>query len=434
MIWKPNEFKLAINMAGAVSAGAYTAGVLDFLTETLEEWETRKGALRAYLANPAGPVPELVPLHDVCIEVFSGASAGGMCAAIASVMVQRNFAHIHDTAPAPPTSNTFYEAWVNEIDIRKLLATQDVDRGQPLVSLLDSSIIDTIAAAALTPGPAQPKPWISENLTLLLSLTNVRGTPYQLYEDPTPAVEEFIAYYGDQIQFETTSPGAVPVSPVAKALPVGQPGAGAWPLLREAAMATGAFPLFLAPRVLTRDTSDYNSPPWTTPCDRPSTQVMPSFPPPVPPTVDTLNVDSGITDNNPFELAHDYLASQNLQAVPDPKSNQLQNPRPPALVDSSIEVFAPTISSLAVGTASNFSKLSSPSRRPIRSSALVLPTLGRARRQSPVRFRYPRLRLRHNPWDGPGCPSYPASAPPRLKSARPRELSSRATISTRSWI
>jgi hypothetical protein len=57
-IWKPNEFKLAINMAGAVSAGAYTAGVLDFLTEATEEWETRKGALRAYLANPAGPVPE----------------------------------------------------------------------------------------------------------------------------------------------------------------------------------------------------------------------------------------------------------------------------------------------------------------------------------------------------------------------------------------
>jgi predicted patatin/cPLA2 family phospholipase len=29
--WKPNEFKIAVNMAGAVSAGAYTAGVLDFL-------------------------------------------------------------------------------------------------------------------------------------------------------------------------------------------------------------------------------------------------------------------------------------------------------------------------------------------------------------------------------------------------------------------
>src|SRR5271163_2793770 len=31
-------FKIGINMAGAVSAGAYTAGVLDFLIEALDAW------------------------------------------------------------------------------------------------------------------------------------------------------------------------------------------------------------------------------------------------------------------------------------------------------------------------------------------------------------------------------------------------------------
>jgi len=34
--WKDNQFRLAINKAGAVSAGAYTAGVLDFLMEAIE--------------------------------------------------------------------------------------------------------------------------------------------------------------------------------------------------------------------------------------------------------------------------------------------------------------------------------------------------------------------------------------------------------------
>lgn len=34
-----NTFKLCITMAGAVSAGAYTAGVLDYLIETLDLWE-----------------------------------------------------------------------------------------------------------------------------------------------------------------------------------------------------------------------------------------------------------------------------------------------------------------------------------------------------------------------------------------------------------
>lgn len=33
--WKANEFKIGVTMAGAVSAGAYTAGVLDFLIEAL---------------------------------------------------------------------------------------------------------------------------------------------------------------------------------------------------------------------------------------------------------------------------------------------------------------------------------------------------------------------------------------------------------------
>jgi len=83
ILWKPKEFKIAINMAGAVSAGAYTAGVLDFLIEALEEWQKAKDAFRADLANPA-PMSTFVnpvPLHDVSIEAFSGASAGALSTA-----------------------------------------------------------------------------------------------------------------------------------------------------------------------------------------------------------------------------------------------------------------------------------------------------------------------------------------------------------------
>ena len=31
-------FRIGINMAGAISAGAYTAGALDFLIQALDEW------------------------------------------------------------------------------------------------------------------------------------------------------------------------------------------------------------------------------------------------------------------------------------------------------------------------------------------------------------------------------------------------------------
>jgi hypothetical protein len=36
-------FELGICMAGAVSAGAYTAGVMDFLIEALDTWEQKRG-------------------------------------------------------------------------------------------------------------------------------------------------------------------------------------------------------------------------------------------------------------------------------------------------------------------------------------------------------------------------------------------------------
>ena len=36
------KIRLGICMAGAVSAGAYTAGVMDYLIKTLERWDQRK--------------------------------------------------------------------------------------------------------------------------------------------------------------------------------------------------------------------------------------------------------------------------------------------------------------------------------------------------------------------------------------------------------
>jgi len=46
-------FQLGLVLAGAISAGAYTAGVLDFLFQALSEWEKDRG-------KPG------VPNHRVC--------------------------------------------------------------------------------------------------------------------------------------------------------------------------------------------------------------------------------------------------------------------------------------------------------------------------------------------------------------------------------
>lgn len=66
---RKEPFDIGLVMAGAISAGAYTAGVVDFLLQALEEWQQLKDKGEG-------------PPHDVKIRVMSGASAGGMTSAI----------------------------------------------------------------------------------------------------------------------------------------------------------------------------------------------------------------------------------------------------------------------------------------------------------------------------------------------------------------
>lgn len=326
-------FHLAVNMAGAVSAGAYTAGVLDFLMEAIEQW---------YVAK-AGVNHPPVPTHHLSIDAFSGASAGGMCAAIASVMVQGSFQHIRNPADATVqgTNNRFYESWVNKIDIEPLLGERDIEDNAPVVSLLDSTIIDEIADYALTPGPATPRPYISKSLTLFLTLTNVRGTPYSLNGSAEGSAEERIAYYADRLQFETVvDPAAKPVFAGARPLPLGVD-ADAWPLLKDAAKATGAFPFFLAPRKITRLAGDYMNSPWETFFDPPPAPIKPDWPLDPGDPIETLNVDGGVTDNDPFQLAHEFLAIQNPKAYIDPESQEMVNPPEPDKANCAVLTVAP---------------------------------------------------------------------------------------------
>jgi hypothetical protein len=324
-------FHLGVNMAGAVSAGAYTAGVLDFLMEALEQWYAAKQS----------PEPR-VPLHDVSIDVFSGASAGGMCAAIAAVMVQGSFQHIRN--PEDPTvkgtSNRFYESWVNTIDIEPLLHDDDLEDGKPVVSLLDSTIIDEIADYAIAPTVAMKRPYISDSLTLFLSLTNVRGVPFLMSGDAAGSAEEEIAYCADRLQFETVRGTNVPLSALAKPLPIGS-NAGAWPLLKEAAKATGAFPLFLAPRRLDRSVMDYLNSPWESVASTEPASIPPHWPLHSDETYSTLNVDGGLTDNDPFQLAHDFLASHNPLAKVNEQTGDLENPRSSEEANCAVLTVAP---------------------------------------------------------------------------------------------
>jgi len=68
------EFQIALALSGAISAGAYTAGVFDFLIQALDEWENARSG--KYLEQ--GDDPGTIPNHFVGIKAISGASAGSI--------------------------------------------------------------------------------------------------------------------------------------------------------------------------------------------------------------------------------------------------------------------------------------------------------------------------------------------------------------------
>ena len=289
-------FRLGLTMAGAISAGAYTAGVVDFLMQAIDEWEKAKAD-----ANAA------VPRHRVEIPVMSGASAGAITSAIAAVAFNSNTVPVVDVDDPPAdNANRLYDAWVRQIDILKLLRIDDIAGGGPVVSLLDSTVLDAIAASALdAPKLAAPRPYVPDPLAVFLTVSKLRGVPYgfELFGGDDHFMYGMLRHM-DDMRFAVSRTGVA--LPSARTLdPAKAPGAN-WPELAAAALASSAFPVGLRPRALGRPYEDFKdrlfvesgtawvpiNPLW----DRPRDPY--SF----------LNVDGGLINNEPLELARQYLA------------------------------------------------------------------------------------------------------------------------------
>jgi hypothetical protein len=58
-------------------------------------------------------------------------------------------------------------------------------------------------------------------------------------------------------------------------------------------------------------------------------------------TIETLNVDGGVTDNDPFQLSHDFLAIQNPEAYIDLSSGRRINPPEPDKANCAVLTVAP---------------------------------------------------------------------------------------------
>ena len=313
----PDTFEIGLVLAGAVSAGAYTAGVMDFLFEALDEWYRLRRD------------DERLPNHHVVVRVISGASAGGINGAIAATACRYQFPPVtRDSDEERRSANPFYDAWVNRIDITRLLDTSDLKKGAPIRSLLNSEALDEIALGIVAmagdrDADRTTRAWLADPFRLLLTVTNLAGVPYEVrFTGATPLSHEMVMHR-DHVGFLVPAlansahdpappPDLVPLVPGNSAQDQG------WQSLAATTLASGAFPLALAARSLSRPGSDYD---YRFVFPHANGHIVYSRPVIERDGAHRFDaVDGGAMNNEPFELARVELAGSKAR---NPRQGQV---------------------------------------------------------------------------------------------------------------
>lgn len=330
------EFRLGLAMAGAISAGAYTAGVSDFLFQALSEWEN--GGLRALGAAVDEPSVAAErasysssPAHRVKLSALSGASAGGITSAIIAAVTGGPVDPVTAVPPPGGTNNPFYTSWVDRIDMEYFLQAEDLERsGGRIVSMLDSSRLDAITTEALRiAGPHPHRPFVADPLRVFLTVANLRGVPYAIGQQ---GGGHGMMSHADYMEFAVTE-DAAQCPPSAIRLDPNDYSHPDWQLLGQSALASGAFPIGLAPRKLHRPAGQYAAREWPIPGDSGFEYR------PIPPSWDFgedfdyrfTTVDGGLMNNEPLELARRALR----------RPGEARNPRDPMKADRAVLMIDP---------------------------------------------------------------------------------------------
>jgi hypothetical protein len=182
-------FNIGITMAGAGSAGCYTGGVMDYLFEILDLWDkAKKKKLLGY-----EEFYDLIPRHNVLIDVLGGTSAGGITSCMSAIYaLSGNINPVKDAKIIEgKRDNIFYDNWVMLDDddnikgiktLAKAFGLEDLEDNK-FVSLLNTKIIDDIADNALKVSGeiekqvSQLPDYISKDLDILQVHTMLRGIP-----------------------------------------------------------------------------------------------------------------------------------------------------------------------------------------------------------------------------------------------------------------
>jgi hypothetical protein len=251
-------------MAGAVSAGAYTAGFMDYILEALSEWEKAKQSSKNNIPN-----------HNVIIDAIGGASAGGMVSMITALaLYDGNIKPVKDVAHTK-TGNILYDSWVflddddtiyngsgkGETTFKKMLSNSDINDKKGAPSLLNSKPIDKIAETVFeqlsTTASIENFPsYISKDLRVLLTVTSLRPLDYKIklsrikskFLDSTPghriSNHDIVAHFKVNYDEIKDKDVFLPFRPLSSTTD----SKSNRDFLIKVTKATGAFPVGLAPR------------------------------------------------------------------------------------------------------------------------------------------------------------------------------------------
>lgn len=269
--------RLAVTIAGAVSLGSYEAGVLYELMR----------AIRTF--NEAASNNK-----KIYVDVLTGASAGGMTAAMVSQRLMYDA-----TSLEGEFSNSLYQAWVERISLMELVKMGWSEKKWH--SLFSSDLIDSIGRDMLITSMKKPGSGphaaveqingVPETLRVGLALTNLNGIDYMI---PILGSDEGGFNYTrsvDQKLFEVAAGG--------------QANAAQWEQMCDAAVGSGAFPAAFRPKGIQRSVDEFGD---RLPADKHrwvqgKTYVDWSGPSPT----DFAFSDGGVLQNQPLGIAKDLV-------------------------------------------------------------------------------------------------------------------------------
>lgn len=304
--------EIAFVLAGAVSAGAWIAGVMDYIIAAMDAFEAWR---------QDGTDPDR-PKHRISLSVLAGTSGGGMSAGLVA-------AQLAGRTPQGWTS-VLHHAWVESIGLEALLTLDDLDSmsGEKPRSLLNAKPLDRIRDEALTLAPRDEIPsYVANKLHLFVTFTNLRGVGYSVSFQGGAAHQ--MSVHADYAHFimsradETAATDGIWLNPLTLH-PQQDPG---WKFLGQTVLASGAFPVGLAPQDISRPIAHYQSREWQIPRERPGGSPPGCFEicslDPLPPPEGGENygfwtVDGGVMDNEPLDLARRQLARPGFRNERDP--------------------------------------------------------------------------------------------------------------------